>query len=1559
MKKRSPLSWLFLCVKRRYFRPRFTFVQVQVMVWITVGLLGLSAGLFLGGSDLVAGVWAEANSSFTIDTDTEFAVGSLTDTTITGTGAAAEIQLTDGNGLDNTDYSREITIDNTSNSSTLTEYQVLIDAIDTADLVTNGKLNADCSDLRFGSDSVTPLDFVVVGGTCNTTDTEIWVKVESIPANSTATIYMYYGNSSLSSVESESETFSYSTEKTVAYVLDSTVNDLQLISLEAGNSITHNSVTRNLGQYQTSSFTSIDRFSPISATKFFSADDLSNDTDAIVPVSWAGTEFMVYSRDGSAGTFHAIAPWGNATVNVYDNGTLDCSGISVTGTGTDFNCTLATGEARVTSDIPILLFFSKSSTDPMPLHPSSTDDWLGNGRTTIVIANQSGADYRYWSSNQASVQNPGNLGVNNSASLGGNSFGGSPGFRIWSTDNPIVPHQYADSDGNDGHMFKLMREMGTVHGSAVTTDYIAAVSNQPFSCTVYNTAGGGIASGSSTSSNSSVHYLGLGTGNSSTLTATPWYMICDKPVSAHYQKGTDAETTLHSHLLMRQFSHPEPSVSVASETPTLPSSGTWESADDSNVIDLIWNGGWADGTGSNPAFEATVADVSANGTIQFEMRVATSTAELSTASYQSLGSISSGTSFSVDKDTLDGLSLGTGNNRYVQIRSTHSSLDNIENPKLDTITLYYLSDDTAPDVNASNISMYKTNGGDALASNDWTNNEAPYFSWTAGSDPQSGLKGYCLYLGTDSNGNPATSKGLLGTSPVDTTGTTCQFIVDQTEIDFATTSYRGGTWLTSDTDPYYLNIRAVDNEGNVFSASSAQFQFRFDNTDPSNPAFLSLPGDFIATKSASVTWPTIGPDQAQDDDSGVAGLQYRIGSSGTWYGDSHSGTEDLTDLLANDGIYQTQEVPDFTDLVEGSNLFYLRTWDVAGNVTNTYISGALKINISAPSMPQNLSVSPTTNTTNAFAFDWDAPASFTGQETNITYCYTINTLPNAGTCMFTAAGVTELPEDAYANQPGDNTLYVVAKDEAGNINYSTFATVTFSANTSAPGIPLNLDIADVSIKASSSWRLALSWDEPDSVGAGIASYQIYRSTDNSSFSEVSTNNGTSFIDSSLDQETYYYKVRACDSANNCGAFSSVVSLFPDGKFTEAPSLTADPEVTNITTKKATILWSTSRDADSKVAYGTSSGEYFDEEPSKSDQVTDHEIQLTNLSPGTTYYFKVRWTDEDGNTGESDEFTFTTDPAPTIQEVSVTSVGINSALITFTVSGAARVKLYYGESTTFGGLQEVATNTDESTYTVQLSGLADGTQYFYKLNAIDVEGDEHDGTILDFLTFPRPRVSNIQIQQVIGTAQPTVLVSWTSNTEISSIVTYYPDNDLGASRDQVDVELIEGEHQMILKGLLPNTRYTLIVKGVDSVGNEAVSDPQSFDTSIDTRPPKIKNLQVNGTIVETSGNSDNVTAQLIVSWDTDEPASSQVEFGEGTGNVYAQRTQEDSSLNINHLVVISNLSPSKVYHLRALSNDQAGNEGKSVDTVTITPKATDSALNLIITNLRQIFGFISG
>lgn len=858
--------------------------------------------------------------------------------------------------------------------------------------------------------------------------------------------------------------------------------------------------------------------------------------------------------------------------------------------------------------------------------------------------------------------------------------------------------------------------------------------------------------------------------------------------------------------------------------------------------------------------------------------------------------------------------------QYLQVKFDLSSVDNIYSPRILGYEVQYYRDLLAPsNPMTAGLEVFDAAAQSvALTSETWYPYSAPYFDWPDEDESNgasdgltgSGVYGYYVYFGTETDAIP------------------------EEDGAFRMSSYYqpiAGSLTSGET--YYLRLQTIDNAGNLSEEIWQPFVYYFDNAAADYPEnLISDPSGYSVSDSYTFSWNAIVPD-----DGDLISYCYKLQNQST--------EETCTLETSVTGIAPYQS---------GTNVFLLRSKDRAGNYSayttvNYYHSGA------APSPPQNLQVSPASATTNEFTFSWSQPEFFYGSAEGLRYYYSVNALPTSSSVTQTTSQTT-LFAGPYATLPGENTLYMVTKDEAGKIDYNLYTSVKFEANTTAPGIPVNVDIADVSVKATANWRLALSWEEPTEVGAGIASYKVLRSTDGANFSEIVRTSGTSHVDTRLIQQDYYYKVQACDSTNNCGVASSIVTLFPDGKYVEPANLLAEPSTSMITSKMATISWATDRTCDSKIAYGKSSGSYNDLEAYNSMHVTDHTLTLVDLEPGTTYYYVAKWTDEDGNTGISEEASFATDPPPTVMEVVVENVSINSATLNFTTVGASAVAIYYGTDTTFGGLEAMATSTTESSYTLLLEGLSDDTLYYYKINALDADGNQYEGTILDFKTLPAPKLAEVTVQQIRGTAQPTVLVSWQSNTQVSSIVTYYPTATPALASDEINVELKSGLHRMLLKNLQANMPYSLIVKGIDKVGNEAVSEVLNFTTDSDNRPPAITDVKVDGSINNAIG-SDEVTAQLVVTWNTDEMSSSQVEFGEGTGSVYAQKTQLDSNKTFNHTVLVSGLTPSKVYHLRVLSMDEAGNEGKSVDIVKVTPKASDSALDLVVNNLSQVFGFL--
>lgn len=889
----------------------------------------------------------------------------------------------------------------------------------------------------------------------------------------------------------------------------------------------------------------------------------------------------------------------------------------------------------------------------------------------------------------------------------------------------------------------------------------------------------------------------------------------------------------------------------------------------------------------------------------------------------------------------------------------------------------FSSDLVEPTTNATVLSMLTDNtGGYAVADGEWTNSSVSTFSWVAGADNGggSGLRGYCLYLGTDANADPGNSTTLTGTagmltnSPASVVGTDCLFITTGTSLDLGSANYLSSAFVNGET--YYLRIKAIDNAGNTHNADTASFSFKYDNTRPTNVSYISCAsGSFSNVADMSFTWPTSGSAASADADSQVLGWQYQINStSGTWLGTS---TDLNLNYIATGSATRTLTTDqDSASIVNGNNVVYFRTVDNASNLSTdaTIRTCNLQFGGEAPSFANNgtVTVTPSTSTTNSFGLSYLA-ATPTFGETVTHYYYMVNTVPpstlatlqsNSSTYIDNGTNLSVAAAALPNVNKGTNTVYVVAVDSAGNYSPSNSISGTFTLNSTDPDNISNLVVSDSSIKSESKWYATLTWTAPTYQGAGNLTYQVYRSTDNSTFSLVGSTSGISYVDNTPASAKYYYKVYTKDGANATSSGTNAVSITPTGRYTTAPTLSSGPDASSITTKKAKIKWSTSRSADSKVAYGTSKDSYNSEEPSNSNQVTDHEISLTGLTAGTTYYYKAKWTDEDGNTGESEEKNFTTAAAPTVHDVTTKNITLTSAIIEYTVKDTSKVKIYYGTTSSFGGSKEVSTSTTETTYTTQLADLTDGTKYYYKINKYDSEGAEYEGDVYSFETLPRPKISKVVLESVANTAETTVRVSWTTNTEVSSIVTFYPENDPSNTRDEVKVLLEKGERSMMIRGLLPQTKYLLVVKGRDKLGNEASSDLQRFTTSTDTRPPKILNLKViGGTIPPVGFAAGEVKAQLIVTWDTDEPATSQVEFGQGSGADYSQKSQYDGNITTNHTVILSGLVPSQVYHFRALSVDSAGNTATSVDTATITPKATRSALDLVVKNLSEAFGFV--
>lgn len=84
------------------------------------------------------------------------------------------------------------------------------------------------------------------------------------------------------------------------------------------------------------------------------------------------------------------------------------------------------------------------------------------------------------------------------------------------------------------------------------------------------------------------------------------------------------------------------------------------------------------------------------------------------------------------------------------------------------------------------------------------------------------------------------------------------------------------------------------------------------------------------------------------------------------------------------------------------------------------------------------------------------------------------------------------------------------------------------------------------------------------------------------------------------------------------------------------------QVINITETEATITWDTNEPSTSVVDYGLTAG--YGSQQSSGSLVTSHSVNLTGLTQGTTYHYKVTSVDAATNSASSTDATFDTDAA---------------------------------------------------------------------------------------------------------------------------------------------------------------------------------------------------------------------------------------------------------------------------------------------------------------------------
>jgi len=305
-----------------------------------------------------------------------------------------------------------------------------------------------------------------------------------------------------------------------------------------------------------------------------------------------------------------------------------------------------------------------------------------------------------------------------------------------------------------------------------------------------------------------------------------------------------------------------------------------------------------------------------------------------------------------------------------------------------------------------------------------------------------------------------------------------------------------------------------------------------------------------------------------------------------------------------------------------------------------------------------------------------------------------------------------------------------------------------------------------------------------------------------------------------------------------------------------PVIVAGPVASAITGTGASISWRTDEPSNSIIEYGLTTAYGL----TKMDQtpVTNHQLGLANLQPGTTYHYRVGSIDAQGNGP-----TFSADHSFTTLDIGAVSVSLPDT------SGAP------------------------------------GDTVWLPVRVSDLTGK---GIVsLNFSASYDPTI----VSAVGASWQNSLLSSWGP-----------PSVSFGDGRVSVGAS---GSSPLTGGGVLLRLGFAIAQGAKGGERSPLTFTEFTFNQGVPpvaTQPGSIRVRDVTPPVITAGPFVSSVTADSAsIRWQTDEPATSIVEYGLTTGYGFSARRDEKVT---SHLVALAGLTPATTYHYRVGSVDNAGN-----------------------------------
>jgi YD repeat-containing protein len=503
---------------------------------------------------------------------------------------------------------------------------------------------------------------------------------------------------------------------------------------------------------------------------------------------------------------------------------------------------------------------------------------------------------------------------------------------------------------------------------------------------------------------------------------------------------------------------------------------------------------------------------------------------------------------------------------------------------------------------------------------------------------------------------------------------------------------------------------------------------------------------------------------------------------------------------------------------KGNGTFYYRVRACNAAQCSSHRTGSNGAVVTLPpSAPASLGV-PSTNNTGSYTISWGAAA---GTLTAYELYEATNASFSGETRVYDSTGTS-----AALSGRGNGTYYYRLR--ACNVgSCSGYAPGANSVLvTLPPGAPISITVPGSTAGTS----FTVNWGAAAS--GNVTAYQLYEST-SASFSpqtQVYSGGGTSTSLSGRTSNTYYYRVRACNSGE-CGGYTSgttgiVVDLI-------APSAPGTPSFSIVGTA-VTASYGPASDNVGVTAY-----EYRLNGAASWSAAGSSSTGLSGLTHNTGYTFDVRARDGVGNAGSPSSGSFTTGPPI---PGSPTGLAFNQiADCAWSASWSATTHATYYR---FADTQASESNVPGTSTTVNCptgNPQANKPNWIRACNATGCGGQVYFGAPSDITPPTTPGTP-----QFSSVTSNSATVTWTASFDFSGIANYQYNIGSGWVT-------IGSVANVALTGLNPTTNYTFQVRAIDAAGLTGSASSASFSTPAapDVTPPSAPGTITMGTITSTT------------------------------------------------------------------------------------------------------------